>query len=369
MIQTRVPFLDLSRQENEIGGEINDAFTRVLESGNFILGDEVKSFEGEFAAYCGTDHGVGVASGTDALVLTLRALGIQRDDEVLLPAFSAPPTASATALAGGRPAFVDIDPVTFNIDPALIEERVTPRSRFLLVVHLYGRMADMPAIVDIAERHHLILIEDCAQAHGAMLAGRKAGSWGQAGAYSFYPTKNLGAYGDAGMVVTGNEGLAEHIRSLGNYGKSGRDRLEEVGLNSRLDELHAAMLRVKLRHLDDWNKRRKHLASRYLEGLRGLPLRLPEWDGGGEHCFHLFVVACDARDDLVSGLVNNGIITGIHYSIPLHLQKPFMDSGASGFSCPQAEWAAQSVLSLPLYPQMKKTEQDRVIEAIKEFYR
>jgi len=363
----RVPFLDLSRQETELSDEISDAFARVLRAGNFILGDEVQSFEDEFAAYCGTGYGVGVASGTDALVLALKATGLQPGDDVLVPAFSAPPTGVAIALAGGHPIFVDIDLLTFNIDCNLIEAAIGPATRFLVVVHLYGGGADMPALMEIAARHDLAIIEDCAQAHGTALGGKKAGAWGRAGAYSFYPTKNLGAYGDAGMVVTRDEDLARRLRSLRNYGKSGRDRLEEVGMNSRLDELQAAMLRVKLRYLDDWNISRKRLASRYLEGLKGLPLQLPMWKEGDGHCFHLFVIACEERDELADHLVNYGIETGIHYSIPLHLQKPFMD--ASGTPCPRAEWAAKSVLSLPLYPQLRDDEQDRVIEGIREFYR
>jgi dTDP-4-amino-4,6-dideoxygalactose transaminase len=361
----KIPFLDLARQEREISQETQEAFARVAASGIFILGPEVAAFEREFADYCGAPYGVGVASGTDALVLALMAMGLKPGDEVLVPAFSAPPTVVAIALAGGRPVFVDIDPTSYNIDSGLIEASVAPGARFLLVVHLYGGMADMPRIMEVAAEHGLAVIEDCAQAHGAALAGKKAGTWGEAGSYSFYPTKNLGAYGDSGLVVTGDEGMAARLRHLRNYGKSSRDRLEEVGLNSRLDEVHAAILRVKLGRLDAWNRRRKELASRYLEGLGGLPLRLPEWKGGDEHCFHLFVVACEDREGLSNHLENNGIQSKIHYSIPLHLQKPFAGSG--GRPCPQAERAARTVLSLPLYPGLREEEQDRVIAAVREY--
>lgn len=367
MSPEKVPFLDLTREEDEIESESADAFLRVLRSGRFILGDEVEAFEREFASYCGTACGVGVASGTDALVLALKSMGIGPGDEVLLPAFSAAPTAVAVALAGASPIFVDIDPLTFNIDPDLLEASLGPRSRCVLAVHLYGGMADMPRIVDMSEAKGLSVLEDCAQAHGAAIDGKKAGSWGQAGAYSFYPTKNLGAYGDGGMVVTSDAALAARLRGLRDYGKASRDELVEIGLNSRLDELHAAILRIKLGRLEIWNGRRRELAARYIEGLQGLPVRLPAWRGGKEHCFHLFVIACEERDRLAGHLVNNGIGCNIHYSVPLNRQKPFTESGA--VECPEAERAAKSVLSLPLYPGLTDDEQDRVIEAVRDFFK
>jgi hypothetical protein len=273
----------------------------------------------------------------------------------------------AVALAGARPVFADVDPVTYNIDPRRAEEKITPRTRCLVAVHLFGRMAPMKRLCEIAEEHGLVLLEDCAQAHGASLEGRKAGSFGLAGCYSFYPTKNLGALGDGGMVVTDEPSVAEKIRSLRNYGKADRDRLESVGMNSRLDELQALFLRLKLKRLDQWNRRRRELAKRYMEGLSGLPLRPPAWDEG--HCFHLFVVECGGRDRLRRFLTERGVETMIHYPVPLHLQPPFLDGGRPRTSCPVAERAASRLLSLPLYPQLREEEQDRVMEAVHDFFR
>ncbi len=351
MKAVEVPFLDLSRQDKELAGELAEAFSRFLHGGTYILGPEVSSLEKEFASACGASAGIGVASGTDALLLALKALGVRPGDEVITPALSAPPTAVAVSLAGAVPVFVDIDAETRCMDPASLRDKVTPRSRFLLVVHLYGRMADMPSLSEAAGDHDLVLVEDCAQAHGAAMTGKKAGTWGKAGCYSFYPTKNLGAYGDAGMVVTDDEEFASRLRSLRDYGRVDRDRLGEIGLNSRLDELQAALLRVKLRYLDGWNRRRRELARRYLEGLAGLPLRLPQWDGEEDHCFHLFVVECEEREALRSHLDDRGIQTAVHYPLPLHLQRPYLQGGVPACSCPVAERLAEQALSLPLYPQ------------------
>jgi dTDP-4-amino-4,6-dideoxygalactose transaminase len=364
----QVPFLDLSRQDIELDDELAEAFSLFLRRGHFILGPEVSSLEGEFAFFCGAGSGVGVASGTDAITLALKASGAREGDEVITTALSAPPTAVAVSLAGARPVFADIDPVTFNLDPRAIGGLVTARTRFLLVVHLYGRMADMPELSRIAENHGLVLLEDCAQAHGASLQGVKAGAWGKAGCYSFYPTKNLGAYGDGGMVVTADIALAERVRGLRDYGKVDRDHLGEIGLNSRLDELQAAFLRIKLRRLEGWNLRRRELARRYLEGLDGLPLILPSWDEEESHCFHLFVVSCDERDALRAHLRSEGIETAVHYPVPLHLQKPYRETGAHAAPCPAAESAVRRVLSLPLYPHLTDSEQDKVIEAVRGYF-
>ena len=368
MSTTEVPFLDLSRQDTELAGELQQIFARFLQRGSFILGAEVARLEEEFSSFCGVGEGIGVASGTDALLLALKALGVKAGDEVITPALSAPPTAVAVSLSGAIPTFVDIDPVTRCIDPHLLEGALSPRSRFLLVVHLYGRMANMKGLAEAAENHGLVLIEDCAQAHGASLEGRKAGTWGRAGCYSFYPTKNLGAYGDAGMVVTSDAELAARLRSLRDYGRVDRDRLGEIGLNSRLDELQASLLRLKLRYLEGWNSRRRELARRYLDGLGGLPLRLPDWDGGGDHCFHLFVVEYDDRESLRLHLESRGIRTVVHYPVPLHLQEPYLVDGRPAFSCPVAERTAGRALSLPLYPHLKDGEQERVIEAVRGFF-
>lgn len=363
-----VPFLELSRQDAELASELNEAFSLFLQRGIHILGPEVSSLEEEFAAFCGTSRGVGVASGTDALVLALKALGAQPGDEVITPALSAPPTAVAVSLAGAVPVFTDIDAETRCLDPSLVAERITPRSRFLLVVHLYGQMAGMKALAAAAREHGLILVEDCAQAHGAATSGKVAGTWGQAGCYSFYPTKNLGAYGDGGMVVTDNAELATRLRSLRDYGRLDRDRLGEIGCNSRLDELQAAFLRVKLKHLEGWNRRRRELARGYFGGLAGLPLGLPHWDGDEGHCFHLFVVECEGRDDLRSYLEDRGIQTAVHYPVPLHRQRPYLEGGVASCSCPVAERVAAQALSLPLYPRLTDGEQEKVIAAVRAFY-
>ena len=361
--------MDLSRQDEELKPELVDAFLLFLRRGRYILGPEVASLEKEFAAYCGSGEGIGVASGTDALALTLKALGAREEDEVITTSLSAPPTAVAISLAGARPVFADIDPATLNLDPLSVEERISPRTRFILAVHLYGRMADMPELARIAARRGLVLLEDCAQAHGSSLQGRMAGTWGRAGCYSFYPTKNLGGYGDGGMVVTADADLAARLRILRDYGREDRDRLGSIGLNSRLDELQAALLRPKLRRLEEWNRRRRELARRYLEGLSGLPLLLPAWEGGEEHCFHLFVVGCEERDGLRLHLEREGIGTAVHYPLPLHLQKPFREQQPPPHPCPEAERASKRVLSLPLYPQMTDSEQERVIDSVRGFFR
>jgi dTDP-4-amino-4,6-dideoxygalactose transaminase len=363
-----VPFLDLSRQDRELAGELSQAFSLFLRGGKYILGPEVASLEKEFASACGAPEGIGVASGTDALLLALKAAGVRPGDEVITPALSAPPTAVAVSLAGAVPVFVDIDTASRCMDPVSLQQRVTPRCRFLLVVHLYGRMADMPVLSEAARQHGLVLVEDCAQAHGASMQGKKAGTWGKAGCYSFYPTKNLGAYGDAGMVVTGDEKIASRLRSLRDYGRVDRDRLGEIGLNGRLDELQASLLRVKLKYLDGWNRRRRELAGRYLQGLAGLPLRLPLWDGEENHCFHLFVVECEEREALRSHLEDRGIETAVHYPLPLHLQRPYLQGGTPVYSCPVAERLAEQALSLPLYPHLTDGEQERVIEAVRAFF-
>lgn len=363
----KVPFLDLTRQDRELREELGRSFSSLLERGRYILGPEVEALEAEMAAFCGTAHGVGVASGTDALVLALRGLGIEEGDEVILPALTAPPTAVAVSLAGAVPVFADVDPRTLTLDPSSAEERITPRTRCLLPVHLFGRPADLHALSKLAEQHGLLLVEDCAQSHGATLDGKSTGSFGAAGCFSFYPTKNLGAYGDGGMVVTSSGDLARELRCLRDYGRVERDLLAKVGPNSRLDELQAAFLRLKLRRLPEWNRRRRELARRYLEAFADLPLGLPECREGEEHVYHIFAVTCDRRDELRRHLQGEGVETAIHYPLPVHLQPPFRD--CPGPPCPVAEEASRRVLSLPLYPHLTREEQERVIEAVRAFFR
>ncbi len=366
MSAPRIPFLDLTRQDRELEEELTQVFSSFLRRGRHILGPEVESLEEELASFCGTKHGVGVASGTDALILALRGLGLGEGDEVILPAFTAPPTAVAVVLAGAVPVFADVDPRDLTLDPRSVERRLTPRTRCILPVHLFGRPADMPALVEIAERHGLFLVEDCAQSHGASLEGRKTGSFGAAGCFSFYPTKNLGAYGDGGMVVTSDGELARELRCLRDYGRVDRDLLARVGLNSRLDELQAAFLRVKLRRLPEWNRRRVEMARRYIQAFADLPLSLPECRKGEGHVYHIFAVSSDRRDDLRRHLAEKGVETVVHYPLPLHRQPPFR--GYPGPPCPGAEEASRRVLSLPLYPHLSPEEQEGVIAAVRSFF-
>lgn len=363
----RVPFLDLTRQEKELREELLRCFSEFLERGRYVLGPDVEALEREFSSFCGAGEGVGVNSGTDAIALTLRALGIGRGDEVITSALSAPPTAVAVRMAGARPVFADVDPHTLNVDPESVEERITSRTRALLPVHLFGRPADMARMEYIAGKYDLLLLEDCAQAHGASFHGKPVGAWGKAGCFSFYPTKNLGAYGDAGMVVTSDPPLAREIRSLRDYGREDRDRVGRIGVNSRLDDLQAAFLRIKLRRLRDWNARRGELARRYLEAFSDLPLGLPATSDGEEHVYHLFVITCRERDALREHLARRGVETAVHYPIPLHRQSPFM--ARENPPCPRAERAARSVLSLPLYPYLTDREQEEVIAAVRDFFR
>lgn len=362
----KVPFLDLTRQDRELEEELQRAFSSCLERGRYILGPEVEALEAEMASLCGVRHGVGVASGTDALALALRGLGIGEGDEVIVPALTAPPTAVAVALVGAVPVFADVDRRSLTLDPASAVERIAPRTRCMIPVHLYGRPADMNTLEDIANQHGLLLVEDCAQSHGAALDGKTTGSFGAAGCFSFYPTKNLGGYGDGGMVVTSLPELARELRCLRDYGRVERDLLARIGPNSRLDELQAALLRIKLRRLPEWNRRRRELARRYLDSLSDLPLGLPECREGEEHVFHVFAITSDRRDALRRHLEERGVETVVHYPLPVHLQPPFR--GYPGPPCPVAEEAARRVLSLPLYPHLTPEEQDVVIEAVRSFF-
>ncbi|HLE36407.1 MAG TPA: DegT/DnrJ/EryC1/StrS family aminotransferase, partial [Candidatus Acidoferrales bacterium] len=305
-----VPFVDLKAQYAAIAGEVEAAMRGVLERADFILGEDVARFEEEFAHYTGAKYAVGVGSGLDALEMVLRAWGIGPGDEVITAANTFIATALAVAATGARPVLVDCDPVTYNISPAAIEAAITRRTRALIPVHLYGQPAEMEAIAAIARKHHLLLLEDAAQAHGALFAGRLAGCWCDAGAFSFYPAKNLGAYGDGGCVVTSDAALAEKIRRLRNYGQREKYYHDTIGTNSRLDSLQAAVLRVKLRHLDAWNAARQAHAAAYRELLTGLPVVLPETHPLATHVYHLYVVQVEARDAVQKRLSADGVSTG-----------------------------------------------------------
>jgi dTDP-4-amino-4,6-dideoxygalactose transaminase len=343
----KVPILDLGAELRELGGEIRAALERVLASGHFILGPEGAALEKEIAALVGVPHAVACNSGTDALHLALRAAGIGPGDEVVTPAFTFIATAEAIAYVGAKPVFADVDAATFNMTAATLEQALTPRTRAVIVVHLFGQCAEMPPIADLCNRRGLTLVEDCAQAIGADYAGRQAGAWGDYGCYSFYPTKNLGAYGDAGMVVTREARNDAMLRMLRHHGSKQTYLHEVIGLNSRLDEMQAAILRVKLAHLARFTAARQAHAARYRELLAGAKLVLPREHGRGAHIYHQFTVRLARRDEARKALADAGVASGVYYPIPLHRQ-PVYEKEYGGVSLPAAEGAAREVLSLPI---------------------
>ena len=361
-----IPFGDLKRQYDAIGDELSAAATRVLASGWYKLGAEVSAFEQEWAAYCGAEHAVGVANGADALYLALAALDIGPGDEVVTVANACMYEPAAVMQTGATPVLIDIDEATHNLNPALLEGAITPRTKAIMPVHLYGRLADMPAICATAARHGIPVVEDAAQAHGAWRPDaegvqRRAGSWGAMACWSFYPSKNLGAVGDAGAVTTGDAALAERLRRLREYGWGSKYVVSEVGgRNSRLDELQAALLRVKLRHLDQWNAARRERAAWYRAGLAGSGLQLPADEPG--HVYHLFVVASDERDTLRARLADAGVACDVHYPVPAHRQPAY--AALHGVSLPHTERTAERILSLPMFPELTQDEVGRVCEAL-----
>jgi dTDP-4-amino-4,6-dideoxygalactose transaminase len=361
-----IPFLDLKAINLRQRDELRAAFDRVLESGWFILGQEVEAFEREWAAYCGAAHAVGVANGLDALVLGLRVLGVGPGDEVLVPSNTYIATWLAVTQVGARPVPVEPDPGTYNIDPARVEAAITPRTRAILPVHLYGQSADLEPILAVARRHGLRVLEDAAQAHGARYQGRRIGAHGDLVAWSFYPGKNLGALGDGGALTTNDATLAERLAVLRNYGSRRKYHNEVVGTNSRLDELQAALLRAKLALLDRDNEHRARVAARYLEGLRDTPLVLPQVLPACTSAWHLFVVRSPARDALARQLAEAGIGTVIHYPIAPHLQPAYAELGLAAGQLPISEALHAQVLSLPIGPTLREDEVDEVIAAVRQ---
>lgn len=364
-----IPQLDLASQYAAIGGEIRCAVERVLASQQFILGLEGAALESEIAALCESAFGIGVASGTDALILALRACGVGPGDEVLLPPFTFVATGSAVSALGANPVFADISPATFNLDPGELPRRVTSRTRAIVVVHLYGLAAEMEPVLEFARSRKLPVIEDNAQAIGATYRGRRTGSFGDAACLSFYPTKNLGAYGDAGMIVTNSEPLAERLRTLRNHGQTGKYVSSEPGWNSRLDEIQAAILRVKLRHLPAWQRARQAHAAEYgrlLAPVAGVVL--PAVPEHCEHVFHQYTIRAPRRDALRQFLAERKIGTSVYYPVPLHLQPIYASLGYKPGDFPNAERAAEEVLSLPMYPELRKEQIARVAGAISEFF-
>jgi dTDP-4-amino-4,6-dideoxygalactose transaminase len=363
-----VPQLDLAAQYAAIGAEIRTAVEKVLASQQFILGREGAAFEQEIAQLSGAAHGVGVASGTDALILALRACGVEAGDEVLIPPFTFVATGSAVSALGAKPVFVDIRPDTYNIDPSDLARRVTPRTRAIIAVHLYGLASDMDPILNFARAHDFRVIEDNAQSIGANYKGRRTGSLGDAACMSFYPTKNLGAYGDAGMVVTNSGEMAARLKSLRNHGQSSKYVSSEPGWNSRLDEIQAAILRVKLRHLPEWQRARQAHAAEYTKLLLGIPgVAPPLIPEGYEHVFHQYTIRVERRDALVQVLNERKIGSAVYYPVPLHLQPLYASLGHKAGDFPHAEHAALEVLSLPLFPELRSEQIVRVAEAVCEF--
>lgn len=348
-----IPMLDLGAQYQSIRAEIREAIDQVLESQHFILGPEVKALENEVAAYCGRRFGVGVASGTDALTLALCASGIGSGDEVIVPSFSFIATADCVSLLGAKPVFVDIDPITFCIDSTQIEAKISPHTKAIVPVHLYGQAADMDLVLEIARRHNLSVIEDNAQAIGATYKGRKTASMGDIGCLSFFPSKNLGGYGDGGMVVTDSEETAQKLRSLRAHGSLKKYYSTEQGWNSRLDEMQAAILRVKLRYLDSWGQGRRERAAMYDRLLQAVPeVTLPAIAEGRDHVFHQYTVRVPQRDKVQKLLTTRGVASTVYYPTPIHLQPIYSSLGYKMGDLPECERAAQEALSLPIYPEL-----------------
>ncbi len=360
-----IPFVDLLADQAELGGELEAAVSRVVASGRYLLGPELEHFEQEFADYCGTRYCVGVGSGLSAIELALRAAGVGPGDEVIVPAYTWIATWLAVTRTGARPVGVDVEAATYNIDPKLITAAISERTAAIVPVHLRGEPADVDAIDAIARAHGLAVIEDAAQAHGARHRGRRVGGLGAAGAFSFYPSKNLGTYGDGGAVTTDDEGIADEVRLLRNYGMRNRYEIESAGVNSRLAEIQAAVLRAKLPRLDGWNAARATLAARYRQALEEHdPVVLPRTPDWAEPVWHLFVVNLADRDRCATALAADGVQTLIHYPLLPHLSPPYLDSGSAPGVFPVAERLAGSTLSLPMYPQMDLGLCERVADLL-----
>ena len=363
----RVPYLDLKAQYRSIKPEIDAAIGKVLESCQFVLGPEVSEFEKAFAAYCGASECIALNSGTSALHLALLAAGVGPGDEVITTPFTFVASVAAILYAGARPVLVDIDPRSFTLDPSKIEAAITPRTKSLLPVHLYGQSADMDPIMDIARKHSLIVIEDAAQAHGAKYKGRPAGSIGHMACFSFYPGKNLGAYGEGGAVTTANSEYARTIRMLRDWGQDRKYHHLLRGYNYRMEGFQGAVLGVKLRYLEQWTEARRGLVQQYNRLLSDCELELPYEMSSARHVYHVYTIRSRERDRLQKVLADEGVQTGIHYPVPVHLQPAYADLGYGPGSFPEAETAAKQVLSLPLYPELSMQAVSQVADAVKKF--
>ena len=364
-----IPLVDLKAQYAQLKPEIDAAIAEVVESCQFILGPKVEAFEADFAAYCQSRFAFGVNSGTSALHLALLAAGVGAGDEVITVGYTFVATVAGILYTGAKPVLVDIDPLTCNIDPAQIEAAITPRTKVIMPVHLYGTCADMDPILDIARRHNLIVIEDAAQAQGAEYKGRRAGSMGDLACFSFYPGKNLGAYGEAGAVVTNNEKYVETLKQLRDHGQSAKYLHERVGYNYRMEAIQGAVLGVKLKHLDEWNAARRRHAAVYERELRDIEVRMLNVAADYTSVYHIFPLFTEQRDQLREHLQANGISSGIHYPIPVHLQRGFSNLGYAEGDLPQTEHVCREVLSLPMYPELAPEMVMQIADAVRQFCR
>ena len=364
-----IPFVDLNRQYKSIKDELDKEIFRVTETGQFILGEDVESFEKDFAKFVGAKYSVGLDSGTSALELSLRALGIGPGDEVITVANTFIATASSIAFVGAKPVLVDINPETYNIDPDKIKEKITKKTKAIIPVHLYGQPCEIDEIMDIAKKNSLYVIEDACQSHGAEYKNKKTGSIGDISAFSFYPAKNLGCFGDGGAIATNNEEIAEKIKMLRNYGQKQKYHHEFIAYNRRLDNLQAAILRVKLKYLEKWNEMRIKNARRYDQLFQDIgQIITPKAIKNSKHVYHLYVVRCQERDKLQQFLKENGISTGIHYPIPIHMQPAFKNLGLNQGAFPITEKFCGEILSLPMFPELREDEIEYTVEKIEEFY-
>ena len=369
-----IPLLDLKAQYNSIRDDVNEVIKNVVESQFFILSEEVEKLEKEVAEYTGVTEAAGVASGTDALVLALRAAKIKDGDKVVTSPFTFFATSEAVSLVGGVPVFADIDPDTYNLDPEKLEKAIEnmPEEeraslKAVIAVHIYGQCADMDGILQVAKKYNLLVIEDCAQAIGAIYKGKKAGSFGLAGAFSFFPSKNLGGFGDGGMIASGDTSFIELVKKLRGHGSVEQYIHEEIGYNSRLDSLQAAILRVKLKKLDEWLEGRRKIAAVYDEAFEKLGIKTPKVSGDCVHTYHQYTIQLEKRDELIEFLKEKGISSRTYYPVPLHLQPCYKDLGYSRGSFPISEKAAKEVVSLPVYPELTSEQVDYIISSVKEF--
>ena len=362
-----IPLLDLKAQYKTIQAEIQAAINQVLDEQHFILGAKVQKFEDEIAQYCGIKHAIGVASGSDALLLVMMAIDVKPGDEIITTPYTFFATAGSISRLGAIPVFVDIDPKTYNINPALIEKKITKKTKAIIPVHLFGQCADMDPILAVAKKHHLVVIEDAAQALSSQYKGKMAGTIGDFGCFSFFPSKNLGGFGDGGMVITNDTNLADKIKILHVHGSKPKYFHEMIGLSSRLDTLQAAVLSVKLKYLDQWSKKRRENAARYTKLLAGMKIQTPYESPDGYHVYNQYIVRLKKRDEFKKFLADQGISTEIYYPLPLHLQKCYASLGYSAGAFPESEAAARETLGLPIYPELTAAQQEHLVSIVKKF--